>query len=86
MIFKEKIRVKGKLVTRDAVRIGNVTFIVSAGFPKTATVTREWQDDVTNPEAIIHTFKAARARVDLLRFWQRIPESEAKYPYYREWR
>jgi hypothetical protein len=86
MIFKEEMRWKGKPVTRDAVRVGKVTFILSGRFLKTASVKREWQDDVTDPEAAIRVLKDAGTQVDLLKFWQRIPESEPKYSYYKEWR
>ena len=47
---------------------------------------KEWQEDIDNPEEAIRVLKAAPIKIDLLRFWQRIPQSEAKFPYYKEWR
>jgi hypothetical protein len=42
--------------------------------------------DVQDPDEVIRALKATPVRIDLLRFWQRIPDTEAKFDYYREWR
>jgi hypothetical protein len=86
MIVKEEIRWKGKPVLRDAVRVGSRTFLISKGFIKTATLKNEWQEDVDNPPEIIRSLKSVPTKIDMLRFWQRIPESTAKFNYYKEWR
>jgi hypothetical protein len=86
MIYQETIRWKGVPVRLDAVRAENKAFIISGRFIKTAALKNEWQQDVEKPEEIIREITASPAKIDLLRFWQRIPESEAKYGYYKEWR
>jgi len=86
MIYQETIRWKGMPITMDAIRAENKTFIISGRLIKTASLKDEWREDVICPEQVIRIFKSAPARIDILRFWQRIPETEAKYSYYKEWR
>ena len=69
----------------DAVQAEDKAFIISGHFIRTAALKNEWQEDIENPRALIRELKVSAARVDLLRFWQRIPESEPKYSYYHEW-
>jgi hypothetical protein len=89
MVYQETIRSKGEPVQCDAVRVNNQTFFLSGKRFKTASLRKnkdEWQQDVENPEEVIQALKNCGARVDLFKFWQRIPESAPKYDYYREWR
>ncbi len=86
MILKETIYPKGTPVIVPAVQINGKTFIISGKFIKTACLKNEWQEDIDDPEEVIRALKKSGARVDLLRFWQRIPETEPKFPYYKEWR
>lgn len=86
MIVKEEIHWRGVAKLRDVVPINGKTFVVSGKMLKTARIKNEWQEDVDNPPEVIRALKRAPVRIDLLRFWQRIPESTAKYPYYKEWR
>jgi hypothetical protein len=85
-ICRETVRWKGVPITVNAVRAENKTFIISGRFIKAAALKNEWQQDVENPQEVIGQLKTCPAKVDLLRFWQRIPESEPKYDYYHEWR
>src|SRR5258707_7963501 len=89
IVGKKRIRFKGEAVQCDAVRVDDQTFLFSGKLLRTASLSRdkdEWQQDVKNPEEVIQALKSCEARVDLFKFWQRIPESEAKYQYYKEWR
>jgi hypothetical protein len=85
-VFKVEIRPKGAPVLVDAVKIKNNVFIISGNVLKTATLEKEWEEDVDDPAQAIRELKKASIRIDILNFWQRIPETEPKYPYYREWR
>jgi hypothetical protein len=85
-VYQETIRWKGVPITVDAVRAENKTFIISGRFIKTAALKNEWQEDVENLREVIRELKASPAKIDLLRFWQRIPESEPEYNYYHEFR
>jgi hypothetical protein len=85
-IYQETIRWKGVPITVDAVRAENKTFIISGQSVKTAALKNEWQQDIEDPDRVVRELKACQATIDLLRFWQRIPESEPKYNYYHEFR
>jgi hypothetical protein len=85
-VHQETIRWKGVPIQVDAVQAENKPFLVSGGFIKTASLKNEWQEDIENPYEVILELKAAPAKLDLLRFWQRIPENEPKSNYYHEWR
>jgi len=86
VIYQETIRRKGVPVRLDAVRAGDKAFIISGRFIKTAALRDEWQEDVNDPDRVVRELRACPATIDFLRFWQRIPETEAKYKYYKEWR
>jgi len=85
-VVKEKIRFRGAPVLMDAVRLPDQTFIISGKVLRTASLKNEWQEDVANPVAVARALKDARARVDILKFWQRVPETKAKFNYHKEWR
>lgn len=84
-IIKESFYPKGKPVSIDAVRIDRQVYLISGRYLKTASLKHEWQEDVEEPGQIASALKQAPIRIDLLKFWQRIPETEVKYPYYKEW-
>jgi hypothetical protein len=86
MIFQETIRIKGLPVQRDAVRINNQTYIIFRKFLKTASLKKQWHEDVQNPDQVIQALKNSPVRIDLFKFWQRIPETDAKFNYYKEQR
>jgi len=85
-IYQETIRWKGTPIHVDALRAENKVFLISGGVIKTASLKNEWQEDIENPQEVIRELKSCPAKIDLLRFWQRIPQSEPKYGYYCEWR
>jgi hypothetical protein len=87
VIFHETIRIRGVPVHLDAVRVRNQTFVISGKIAKTAALRREkdeWLEDVNEPEEVSRALKKAPIKIDFLRFWQRIPETEAKFEYYKE--
>jgi len=88
VIYKESIRIRGVPVSFDAVRIQNQTFIISGKVITTAHLTgeEEWLKDVEDPDEVVRALKTTPVRIDIFRFWQRIPEIEAKFSYYKEWR
>jgi hypothetical protein len=86
MIVKEKIYRRGAPILQDAVRFNNKTFIISGNLLKTAGLKKKWHEDVDHPDEVIRVLKASPVRIDILKFWQRIPECAAKYDYFKEWR
>jgi hypothetical protein len=85
-IYQETIRWKGTPIHVDAVRAENKVFLISGRGIKTASLKNEWQETIEDPQGVIRELKSSPAKIDLLRFWQRIPESEPKYGYYYEGR
>jgi len=88
VIHKGTIRVRGVPVSLDTVRIKNQTFMILGKLITTAHLSDkdEWLMDVQDPDEVIRALKTTPVRIDLLRFWQRIPDIEAKFSYYKEWR
>jgi hypothetical protein len=84
--YQETVRWRGAPIRVDAIRAENKVFIISGRFIKTAALKNEWQEDIEDPDRVIRELQASPAKIDLLRFWQRIPESEPKYGYYHECR
>jgi hypothetical protein len=87
--FRETVRVKGVPRLFNAVRVKEQTFVISGSIIRTAALRKEkeeWLEDLENPEEVVQILKKSPARIDLLRFWQRIPESKPKFKYYFEWR
>ncbi len=85
-VYQETIRRKGVPIRLDAIWAEDKPFIISGRFIRTAALKNEWQEDVKEPQDVITELRGSPAKIDLLRFWQRIPESKPKYGYYHEWR
>ena len=85
-IVQETINWKGTPRRVEGVQIDNQTFVISGNSLRTAALKKEWQEDVTDPEQTMRALKAVPTRIDILKFWQRIPETKAKFNYYKEWR
>jgi hypothetical protein len=83
--FKETIRWKGVPMTVDAARVNMQTFLITGKFIKTAELKNFWAEDVDNPPGVIEQLHNGQVKADILKFWQRLPHTEPKYPYYREW-
>lgn len=84
--IKVEIKPKGAPVLVDGVRVDGSTFIVTGRRLRTARLKNDWQEDVIDPEAVRQALTASGIKVDLLRFWQRIPDTKPKFPFYHEWR
>jgi hypothetical protein len=83
--FKETIRLGGIPVTLDAVRADGQTFLVQGKFLKVAELKDFWAEDVKDPEVVVRQMKRGPVKIDMLKFWQRVPDTEPKYPYFQEW-
>jgi hypothetical protein len=49
-----------------------------------ARLQEEWFEDVDDPNELIASLTAGSAKADIFTFWQRLPDTTPKYPYYRE--
>lgn len=83
-ILELEIKPEGIPIRVPGLRINAATYIVTGSWLKTASLRYEWQEDVIDPAVTIREIKESPLRADLLKFWQRIPDQEVKYPYYNE--
>jgi hypothetical protein len=85
VIHKETIYVRGEAVSTNVVRIKDQAFITSGKLVTTARLSDkdDWLKDVQDPDEVVRALKTI-PRIDLLRFCQRIPDTEAKFSYYKE--
>lgn len=45
---------------------------------------QEWFEDVENPQVLIDALQKSKHRPDIFTFWQRLPDTEPRYPYQME--
>jgi hypothetical protein len=63
--------------------VQNKRVAISGSWLRIARLADEWHDDVEDPESIIRDLKASSG-ADLFSFWQRLPDTEPRFSYYRE--
>jgi hypothetical protein len=84
------VQIRGVPRTHDVLRLDDdQTFTISGKFCRTAGLDTEhdaWRQDVLNPQVVIQALRASPVRIDLFKFWQRIPDVTPKFSYYHEWR
>jgi len=68
-------------------RIGRAELVTSGRLLKVTQIPEVQEDyvDIDDPEAVIFALRGLRPRPDIFCFWQRLPETQPKYPYYMEW-
>jgi hypothetical protein len=70
----------------SAIQINGQSFLMTGKLLKTASLKNEWQEDLDDPEETRRVLKTLPVKCDLLKFWQRVPDTDAKFNYYKEWR
>jgi hypothetical protein len=65
--------------------VGTETCEISGRWLKTARLADEWYRDLDDPDTLVSDLKRSSARADLFSFWQRLPYTESRYPYFVEW-
>lgn len=84
--YKQQLRRKGVTITCDAVTVNNQVFLVTGRFMRTAALLHYVEEDLTRPDVIVRQLKKATVRVDILKFWQRVPDTTPKYSHFHEFR
>jgi hypothetical protein len=51
----------------------------------TARLIDEWYEDIDDPESLVRELVNSGIKADLFTFWQRLPDSQPKYQFFREW-
>ena len=67
--------------------LGGKPITISGSTLRVARIIEEEEHfyDVTAPEAIVSELKERNIAADLFSFWQRLPQTQPKFPYYFEW-
>jgi hypothetical protein len=83
--FTKESLVKGKPAQTTCFEIAGQTYSLSRGVASVVQLEDEWYDDVESPGAVIAALKDSRAKADIFTFWQRLPDVEPQFDFYREW-
>jgi hypothetical protein len=85
-VFTKDAMVSGELTIVRCVRIEGQVFVINGRLVRTIGLEDEWFEDLRDPTIIIESLRNSGCpRFDLLTFWQRIPETEPRFPYPFEW-
>ena len=85
-VFSKETLLNGVPAQIDCVEVGGHLLAISKGPLKVASLEDEWYEDLDNPAGVIAGLRRTReVKVDLLTFWQRVPDTQPLYPYYHEW-
>jgi hypothetical protein len=83
--FSKNSLVNGKPTRLECLEIKGQTFSLSGGPATIVQLEDEWYDDVLDPEAVIAALRESRTGADIFTFWQRLPDSEPQFDFYKEW-
>lgn len=83
-IFSKETLEKGRPVKIDCMKIGGQTFALSKGLATSLSLEEEWYEDINDPMAVINALQGAAVKIDIFTFWQRLPNIEPKYNFYKE--
>jgi hypothetical protein len=83
-IFCKETLNKGKPTKIDCLDIGGQTFTVSKGFLTRLALEEEWYEDIVDPQAVINVLQNSPVKIDIFTFWQRLPQIDPRYNYYKE--
>jgi hypothetical protein len=81
-VYQKEVLVKGRPTLIRCVDAGDVTLALSGRFPRIATVEDEWFQDLRHPQAAVDQLQSMRdVGVDVLTFWNQIPNSTPQFDY-----
>jgi hypothetical protein len=84
-VFLREASDRGRTVHLPCVEVTGQLFTVTGRMLKIARLEDEWYQDVMEPAAAIDALRRLREiEVDMVSFWQRLPDTPARYPYHRE--
>jgi hypothetical protein len=83
--FTKDILVKGKPAKKRCIEIAGQQYTVSCGFANVVSLDDEWFEDVKDPDHVIQTIKRSGLGADIFAFWQRPPDQEPRFNFYKEW-
>lgn len=78
--------IEGKPAKIECLQIGGQTFSIQRGPATVVRLEDEWYDDIKDPEAIVDALRGdAHLKPDIFTFWQRLPDLQPRFKYYKEW-
>ena len=84
--FTKETLVNGRPTDVQCVDIRGQTYVVNGGPVSIIRLEDEWFEDVEDHEAVIQALKSqARPSPDILTFWQRMPDVQARQDLHTEW-
>jgi hypothetical protein len=84
-VFKKDTLISGSPAQIECVEIGGQCYSVTRGALRIARLEDEWYEDLEDPIPVIDALGASReAKVDLLTFWQRLPDVAPRYGFHTE--
>jgi hypothetical protein len=83
--FSKESLVNGKPTRLQCLEIKGQTYSLYGGPATVVQLEDEWYDDVMDPKAVIAALRESRTGVDIFAFWQRLPDAEPRYDFYKEW-
>jgi hypothetical protein len=84
-VYAKETVVDGKTVSLECVKINGQTYLVTGGLVRIMRLEDDWYEDVNDPSSVIAALRSSDVRPDIFSFWQRLPDVEPQYRYYREW-
>src|SRR5262245_26132526 len=85
-VFTKDAMVSGELTTVRCVRIDGQVFVINGHLIRTIGLEDEWFEDLRDPTIIVESLRNTGCpHVDLMTFWQRIPDTEPRFTYPFEW-
>jgi hypothetical protein len=82
---REVVWIAGKEEVVEVATVGATRFVVEGKALRIARAEHEWDVDIEDPAAIVAAFRTSRRRLDLLTFAQRLPDTQPRFDYHREW-
>jgi hypothetical protein len=80
---RKETLIKGRSSLVECVDFCGQTFAIERGLLSSIRLEDEWYEDLHNPEAVIAAVKQwGGGSIDLLSFWQRLPDLEPKHLHY----
>jgi len=71
-------------VSVDCAKINGQTYSITCDFVRVISLEGDWYEDVSDPAWVIAVLNNADNRAEIFSFWQRLPDTEPRYPYQME--
>jgi hypothetical protein len=83
-ITEDVIDERGRWLTVKGTQIDDKRLVIRGRLLMVARIKDEWWQDVGDPERILEGLRRCKPTPDLFTFWQRLPDTLPRYPYYNE--